>query len=131
MLDHMGFRVKDLKASRRFYDACVNALGLATIDNSDESFLIGRSAEEPLPFIWVGTALPAFWTAAHKTSASPIHVAFAAKDRAAVDRFYAAALDAGGIDNGAPGRRGPEAMNYYAAFVLDPDGNNVEAGVRE
>ena len=129
MLDHMGFRVKDLKAARRFYDACTNALGLATIDNTDESFLVGRSAEEPLPFIWVGTALPAFWTAAHRTSAAP--VAFAAKDRAAVDRFYAAARDAGGIDNGAPGLRAPEVMSYYAAFVLDPDGNNVEAGVRE
>jgi catechol 2,3-dioxygenase-like lactoylglutathione lyase family enzyme len=131
MLDHMGFRVKDLKAARRFYDACTNALGLVTVDNTDESFLIGRSAAEPLPFIWVGTALPAFWTAAHSTSAAPIHLAFAAKDRAAVDRFYAAALDAGGIDNGAPGPRAPEVMSYYAAFVLDPDGNNVEAGVRE
>ena len=131
MLDHMGFRVKNLEAARRFYDACAGPLGLATIDNSEQSFLIGRSAKKPLPFIWVGTALPAFWTAAHTTSAAPIHVAFAAKDRAAVDRFYAAALDAGGMDNGAPGRRGPEEMNYYAAFVLDPDGNNIEAGVRE
>jgi hypothetical protein len=65
----MGFRVKDLRASRRIYDACANALGLATIVNRDESFLVGRSVEEPLPFIWVGTALPAFWTAAHTTSA--------------------------------------------------------------
>ena len=131
MLDHMGFRVRDLAAARRFYDACTAPLGLATIDNSAESFLIVRSDEEPLPFIWVGTAMPAFWTVAHRTSAAPIHASFAAKDRAAVDAFYAAALKAGGIDNGAPGPRGPAAMNYYAAFVLDPDGNNVEAGVRE
>jgi catechol 2,3-dioxygenase-like lactoylglutathione lyase family enzyme len=131
MLDHMGFRVRDLAASRRFYDAWAALLGLATIDNSDESFLIVRSAEQPLPFVWVGTAMPAFWTPAHETSAAPIHVAFAARNRAAVNAFYAAALDAGGTDNGAPGPRGPEAMKYYAAFVLDPDGNNVEAGVRE
>jgi len=131
MIDHMGFRVHDLAASRQFYDACAVAIGLQTIDNSADSFLVGRSAEEPLPFIWVGTALPAFWTAAHATSNSPIHIAFKAPDRAAVDRFHQAALAAGGRDNGAPGPRGPATMNYYAAFVLDPDGNNVEAGIRE
>ena len=131
MLDHMGFRVRDLAAARRFYDACTAPLGLATIDNSAESFLIVRSAAEPLPFIWVGTPPPAFWTVGHRTSAAPIHVAFAAKDRAAVDAFHAAALKAGGVDNGAPGPRGGDAHGYYAAFVLDPDGNNVEAGVRE
>ena len=84
-----------------------------------------------MPFIWVGTAPPAFWTVGHRTSAAPIHFAFAAKDRAAVDAFYAAALKAGGVDNGAPGPRGGDAHRYYAGFVLDPDGNNVEAGVRE
>ena len=131
MLDHMGFRVRDLAASRRFYDACTAPLGLATIDNSAESFLIVRSAEAPLPFIWIGTALPAFWTPRHQTSAAPIHFAFTAKDRAAVDAFYTAALKAAGVDNGAPGPRGGDAYGYYAAFVLDPDGNNVEAGVRE
>ena len=131
MLDHMGFRVRDLVAARRFYDACTAPLGLATIDNTAESFLIVRSAEEPLPFVWVGTAMPAFWTPAHQTSAAPIHLAFTAKDRAVVNAFYAAALKAGGADNGAPGPRGGEAYGYYAAFVLDPDGNNVEAGVRE
>ena len=131
MIDHMGFRVRNLAASRRFYDACTSALGLGTIDNSEDSFLIGRSAKEPLPFNWVGTALPAFWTAAHTTSASPVHIAFRAENRASVDGFYQAALAAGGSDNGAPGPRGPAEMKYYAAFVLDPDGNNIEAGVRE
>jgi catechol 2,3-dioxygenase-like lactoylglutathione lyase family enzyme len=131
MLDHMGFRVRDLAAARQFYDACTAPLGLATIDNSENSFLIGESAAKPLPFIWVGTSLPAFWTPAHKTSAAPIHIAFRAKDREAVNAFYVAALDAGGMDNGAPGPRGGESQHYYAAFVLDPDGNNVEAGVRE
>jgi catechol 2,3-dioxygenase-like lactoylglutathione lyase family enzyme len=101
------------------------------IDNSEGSFLIGRSAAEPLPFIWVGTDQPAFWTAAHSISASPIHVGFAAPDKAAVDAFHRAGLAAGGRDNGGPGPRGPEAMGYYGAYLLDPDGNNIEAGWRD
>src|SRR5215831_8489985 len=121
MIDHMGFRVRDLAASRRFYDACAQALGLQVIDNTAESFLIARSAAQPLPFIWVGTTLPAFWSAAHVVSASPIHVGFAAPDRGAVDAFYRAALATGGRDNGSPGPRGPAEMKYYGAYVLDPD----------
>jgi len=130
MFDHMGFRVRDLAAARRFYDAVAAALGLQVIDNTATSFLIGRSAEEPIPFVWVGTDQPAFWTAEHRISASPIHVGFSAKDRAAVDAFHKAALAAGGADNGAPGPRGPAKMKYYGAYVLDPDGNNIEAGLR-
>jgi catechol 2,3-dioxygenase-like lactoylglutathione lyase family enzyme len=131
VIDHMGFRVRDLAAARRFYEACAAAIDLQVIDNSSESFLIVRSTEEHLPFIWVGTAQPAFWNAMHATSASPIHLGFKARDRAAVDQFYRAAVAAGGTDNGPPGMRGPAEMKYYAAFVLDPDGNNIEAGVRE
>jgi catechol 2,3-dioxygenase-like lactoylglutathione lyase family enzyme len=131
MIDHMGFRVRDLAAARAFYDACAAALGLQTADNGPESFVLGYSAAEPVPFIWIGTTEPAFWTPAHVTSASPIHLAFKATDRTMVDRFYEAALAAGGRDNGGPAPRGPAEMNYYAAFVLDPDGNNIEAGVRK
>lgn len=130
MFDHIGFRVRDLRAARRFYEATMAALGLAVIDNSDNSFLIGPNAERPIPFVWVGTDEPAFWTAAHRVSTSPIHLAFSAHDLAAVDAFHRAALAAGGRDNGAPGPRGPEAMHYYGAYALDPDGNNVEAGHR-
>jgi catechol 2,3-dioxygenase-like lactoylglutathione lyase family enzyme len=131
MIDHMGFRVRDLAASRRFYEACARAIGLQVIDNTADSFLIGRSAEQHLPFIWVGTTEPAFWSSGHTTSTSPIHVGFTARDRAAVDAFHRAAMAAGGRDNGAPGPRGPAEMKYYGAYVLDPDGNNIEAGVRE
>jgi catechol 2,3-dioxygenase-like lactoylglutathione lyase family enzyme len=131
MIDHMGFRVRDLAVARRFYEACARAIGLQVIDNSGESFLIGRSASEHIPFIWVGTAQPAFWNADHSTSTSPIHIGFTAQNRASVDAFYRAALNAGGKDNGAPGPRGPAEMKYYGAYVLDPDGNNIEAGVRE
>ncbi len=130
MLDHFGFRVADLAAARRFYDAAMNAIGLAVIDNSEASFLVVRSAGEPIPFLWIGTDQPSFWSTGHRTSASPIHVAFSAPDKATVDAFYKAALASGGTDNGAPGPRGPAEMNYYAAFVLDPDGNNIEAGFR-
>ena len=131
MIDHFGFRVRDLRAARRFYDACLPVLALQAVDNTETSFVIGHSAEEPLPFIWVGTTHPAFWNENHMTSMSPIHVAFRAPNRAAVDAFHRAALAAGGMDNGAPGPRGPAEMKYYAAFVLDPDGNNIEAGIRE
>lgn len=128
MFDHIGFRVRDLAAARRFYDAIAEALGLATADNTSTSFVFGRSAEEPIPYLWVGTDFPAFWTEAHRTSAAPVHVAFKAADRAQVHAFYEAALAGGGTDNGAPGVR--RAEGYYAAFVLDPGGNNIEAGVR-
>ena len=131
MIDHFGLRVRDLARSRFFYDAILPPLGLQAADNGRESFVIGRSKAEPLPFIWVGITQPAFWTGAHETSRSPIHVGFTAASRAAVDAFHRAALMAGGTDNGAPGPRGPAEVKYYAAFVLDPDGNNIEAGVRE
>ena len=130
MLDHMGFRVRDLAAARRFYEAITAPLGMAVIDNGPSSFLVVRDAEQPIPFVWVGTDKPAFWTDRHTTSASPIHLAFQAPDKAAVDAFHAVALAAGGTDNGAPGPRGPAEMKYYGAYVLDPDGNNVEAGFR-
>lgn len=130
MIDHFGYRVRDLAAARRFYDAIAPTVGLTTVDNTAESFLVGKSMAEPIPFIWIGTAQPAFWTSEHHTSAAPIHLAFKAPDRASVDAFYKAALNAGGTDNGAPGPRGPESMNYYGCYVLDPDGNNIEAGFR-
>lgn len=130
MLDHMGFRVRDLAVARRFYEAVAAALGLSVIDNTEASFLVARSIDRHIPFLWIGTAEPAFWTDRHQTSASPIHVAFQAPGPGAVDAFHRAALAAGGTDNGAPGPRGPAEMKYYGAYVLDPDGNNVEAGFR-
>jgi catechol 2,3-dioxygenase-like lactoylglutathione lyase family enzyme len=120
MLDHIGVRVRDLKPAKRFYESAMAALDLQVIDNTETSFLIGRSAEQPIPFIWVGTDEPAFWTTGNRVSASPIHIAFSAQSREAVDVFHRAALEAGGSDNGAPGRRGPKEMNYYAASLLIP-----------
>src|SRR5690606_24294176 len=102
-IDHFGFRVRDLDASRRFYDAAMKAIGLQVVDNTQTSFIVGRSIEEPIPFVWIGTEEPKFWRGGHVTSNSPIHVAFKAPDEAAVRAFHAAAIEAGGTDNGGPG----------------------------
>jgi catechol 2,3-dioxygenase-like lactoylglutathione lyase family enzyme len=129
MLDHTGFVVSDLAAARRFYDAVAAALGLGTTDNGEEAFLLGRSAEQPIPYLWIGTLRPSYWAEGSRPGLNQTHVAFAAASKEAVDAFHRAALDAGGRDNGAPGPR-EGADSYYGAFVLDPDGNNIEACYR-
>jgi catechol 2,3-dioxygenase-like lactoylglutathione lyase family enzyme len=129
MLDHSGFVVTDLKRARHFYDAVAGALGLGTIDNGEESFLLGRSAEEPIPYLWIGTMRPSYWAQGSRAGLNQTHIAFVAANKKAVDEFHRAALAAGGRDNGAPGPR-DGAGDYYGAFVLDPDGNNIEACVR-
>ena len=129
MLDHTGIVVGDLAAARRFYDAVAKALGLATVSNSPQSFLFGKSREEPIPYLWIGTLRPSYWVEGSRPGLNQMHIAFVAESRAMVDEFYRAALAAGGRDNGPPGPR-EGAGDYYGAFVLDPDGNNIEACVR-
>jgi len=129
MIDHTGIVVTDLAKARRFYDAFARPLGLATASNSPESFLFGRSAEEPIPYLWIGTIRPSYWVEGSRAGLNQAHIAFIAPDKAAVDAFYEAALSADGRDNGPPGPR-EGAGDYYGAFVLDPDGNNIEACVR-
>ena len=129
MLDHTGFVVTDLAKARRFYDAIAAALGLATHPNGEQSFLLGRSAEEPIPYLWIGTFIPSYWAEGSRPGINQMHVAFTAASTAQVDEFYRAALAAGGTDNGPPGPR-EGAGDYYGAFVLDPDGNNIEACCR-
>ena len=129
MLDHTGIVVTDLARARRFYDAIAEALGLATVSNSPESFLFGRSKEEPIPYLWIGTLRPSYWVEGSRAGLNQMHIAFAARSKAEVDAFHKAALAAGGTDNGPPGSR-EGAGDYYGAFVLDPDGNNVEACAR-
>jgi len=129
MLDHTGIVVSDLAKARRFYDAIAKALGLATADIGPNAFLFGRSAQEPIPYLWIGTLRPPYWVEGSRPGLNQMHVAFIAPSRAAVDEFYRAALAAGGRDNGKPGPR-EGAGDYYGAFVLDPDGNNIEACVR-
>jgi catechol 2,3-dioxygenase-like lactoylglutathione lyase family enzyme len=129
MFDHTGIVVTDLASARRFYDAIALALDLQTAANGPESFLFGKSAEEPIPYLWIGTIRPSYWVEGSRPGINQMHVAFRARDRAMVDAFYQTALAHGGRDNGAPGPR-EGAGNYYGAFVLDPDGNNIEACFR-
>jgi catechol 2,3-dioxygenase-like lactoylglutathione lyase family enzyme len=116
MYDHIGLKVADLEASVRFYSAALAPLGhvLSSHDASGAGF--GPPGE------------PALWLYPAKGSAgSGTHVAFRARDRKAVDRFHADGLKAGARDHGRPGLRADYSPTYYAAFLLDPDGNNVEA----
>ncbi len=129
MIDHTGIVVSDLAAARRFYDAVAVALGLQTKENGPQSFLFGKSAEEPIPYLWIGTLRPSYWAEGSRAGLNQMHVAFVAADKAQVRAFYDAALANGGRDNGAPGPR-EGAGEYYGAFVLDPDGNNIEACCR-
>lgn len=114
MFDHIGLRVKDLEASARLYTAMLASLGHVP-GTRDESYA-GFGPKDK----------PALWLHRDKSPAGA-HVALRAADRAAVDRFYAEGLKAGAKDNGAPGLRPDYAPTYYAAFLIDFDGNNLEA----
>lgn len=114
MFDHIGFTVADLQKSKRFYLAALAPLGHGLLAEGDGWAMIGNEAGR----IWIGSYGPA---------TSPFHVAVAANTRAHVRAFYSAAIGAGARDNGSPGVRANYSPNYYAAFVLDPDGHNLEA----
>ncbi|HTA64165.1 MAG TPA: VOC family protein [Xanthomonadaceae bacterium] len=122
MLDHIGFPVADLARSRAFYVAALAPLGFAPVMDVTREQTGGY---EGTGFGAAGR--PQFWIGNGERSGSAVHVAFTAADRAAVDAFHRAALAAGGTDNGAPGLRPHYHPGYYGAFVLDMDGNNIEA----
>lgn len=113
--DHMGFGVADFARSRAFYVAALAPLGVGVLHEGDGWAMFGKDGRGRL---WIGQIgrVP-----------GPVHIAFQAADRAEVRAFHAAALAAGGTDNGAPGIRAQYHPDYYAAFVLDPDGHNIEA----
>lgn len=115
MIDHVGLVVSSGERSRAFYTQALAPLGYGLVAQHD-----GVAAFGPpdMPLFWVYEG-----TSPHRN----VHVALVAADRAAVDRFHAAALAAGATDNGAPGLRPEYHEHYYGAFVLDPDGNNIEA----
>ena len=115
MFDHIGFPVSDLARTRAFYTAALAPLGIGVVMESPAGIGFGEAGK---PQLWFGN---------HASPPGGIHLAFAAANRAEVRAFYAAALAAGAIDNGAPGLRPHYHPNYYGAFVLDPDGHNVEA----
>lgn len=115
MIDHIGFPVSDFARSKAFYTAALAPLKLVSVTLGDDGAGFGYPGR------------PQFWIGAGKPLSGRLHVAFVADDRAAVQAFHVAALKAGGTDNGAPGLRPEYHASYYAAFVLDPDGHNVEA----
>jgi catechol 2,3-dioxygenase-like lactoylglutathione lyase family enzyme len=113
ILDHIAINVSDLERSRAFYAAALEPLGIGEIMARPGTVGMGRDGK------------PEFWLR-ERAPGEPVHVAFAA-DRPTVDAFHAAALAAGATDNGAPGVREMYHPGYYGAFVLDPDGHNIEA----
>jgi len=122
MLDHVGYAVADIERSKRFYVAALAPLSITllmevTAQQTGKEAHAGFGANGK-PFFWVGTGA---------RQSGSVHVAFTATSRAQVDAFYEAAIAAGGKDNGPPGVRAHYHPSYYGAFVLDPDGNNIEA----
>jgi catechol 2,3-dioxygenase-like lactoylglutathione lyase family enzyme len=125
MIDHLGFPVADVARSRAFYVAAFVPLGLGPVMDITREQTGGYEGTG-----FGADGKPLFWIGSGNALGGALHVAFKAKSRADVDRFYAAALAAGGRDNGAPGVRAEYSSDYYAAFVLDPDGHNIEAVCR-
>jgi catechol 2,3-dioxygenase-like lactoylglutathione lyase family enzyme len=122
MIDHTGFQVSDPAVSRAFYDKALGALGYSLLVE------VPKEHTKGLVVLGYGMAPKAeFWISQGTPNTPRLHIAFRASNRAAVDAFYQAAIAAGGKDNGAPGPRPHYHANYYGAFVLDPDGHNIEA----
>jgi catechol 2,3-dioxygenase-like lactoylglutathione lyase family enzyme len=123
MIDHIGFPVSDYARSMAFYTKALAPLGYSLVME------VGADVTEShAPAAGFGSGgKPDFWIGGEGGLEKPLHVAILAKDRASVEAFHRAALAAGGKDNGAPGLRPHYHANYYGAFVLDPDGHNIEA----
>jgi catechol 2,3-dioxygenase-like lactoylglutathione lyase family enzyme len=122
VIDHLGLQVDDYPRALRFYRLALAPLGISVImqltkeeTGTYEGAGLGRDGK------------PDFWISGGQRTAPPVHVAFVADSRTAVDQFFEAALAAGGVDNGGPGIRAHYHPNYYGAFVLDPEGHNIEA----
>jgi catechol 2,3-dioxygenase-like lactoylglutathione lyase family enzyme len=119
MIDHVSIGVRDVSAAKRFYTAALEPLGYRCLSESDSSLGYGREAIS----YWVNAAT----RPVQADKQSGLHFCFAAPTRESVRGFYAAALGAGGKDNGQPGLRKDYGPNYYAAFIVDPDGYRIEA----
>jgi catechol 2,3-dioxygenase-like lactoylglutathione lyase family enzyme len=130
VIDHIGLHVRDVARATEFYLKALAPLGYGIVmqvsaEETGNGAALGFGAPGPAEDFQSGK--PSFWIGEGGQASGPMHVAFVAPSRAAVDAFYAAALKAGGTDNGAPGLRPDYHANYYGAFVFDPDDNNVEA----
>jgi catechol 2,3-dioxygenase-like lactoylglutathione lyase family enzyme len=121
MLDHVGIPIADYARSKAFYEKALAPLGYALVMEVPQTGKGERAAG------FGANGKPDLWIGGEGGLNHAVHIALLAKDRATVDAFYRAALAAGGKDNGAPGLRPHYHANYYGAFVLDPDGHNIEA----
>ncbi len=124
MIDHITFGVADFARSTAFYDSAFAPLGIKRL------FDVPLEHSGGVSLTGYGDVRPWFWIAEADATRGKLHVAMLAPDRGAVDAFYHQALAAGGRDNGAPGLRPHYGPDYYGAFVLDPDGHNIEAMCR-
>ena len=115
IIDHIGFSVSDFEKSNEFYSKALAPLGIDKIVELEGASGFGKNGKAE------------FWLGEGNLPQSTLHVAFAADNRKQVDEFYEAAMASGGKDNGSPGIREQYHPNYYGAFVIDPDGNNIEA----
>jgi catechol 2,3-dioxygenase-like lactoylglutathione lyase family enzyme len=132
LIDHTGIGVLDIHRSARFYEAALGALGAKALLRITQKREPAKDEGPDLGGVAYGVDRPVFWIDVFHLHAVKQHTAFRAQSRQQVDAFHAAALRAGGTDNGGPGlRSGSYPPGYYAAFVLDPDGNNIEAVFRE
>ncbi len=127
MIDHVGIKVKNVERSKAFYEAALAPLGIRVqydfgAPGRPQRHYVGFGETIDKVFLWIGTGIgvPA-------AQSGPVHICLAARSRKKVHEFYEAALAAGGKDNGAPGLRLDYTPTYYAAFIVDPDGNNLEA----
>jgi catechol 2,3-dioxygenase-like lactoylglutathione lyase family enzyme len=130
VFDHLGIVVADLRRSAELYGHMLAPLGYAILEQHrtgpDEGWVVISSGKPQSPFFVLAAGRPSFWNEDARPSTSPVHLCFTAPSREAVDAFHASGLEHGALDNGAPGvRREP----FYDAFLLDFDGNNIEAGV--
>lgn len=121
MIDHSGISVSDFELSKSFYEKALAPLGASFLH------LVPPEHTGGVKVGGFGVDTPCFWLDEGEAQKPPLHFAFKAKSRAIVNEFHATAIDAGGQDNGKPGLRKHYHENYYGAFVLDPDGNNIEA----
>jgi catechol 2,3-dioxygenase-like lactoylglutathione lyase family enzyme len=119
VLDHVGIRVSDFEQSKRFFTEALSPLGYELI--MEPSVSVAGFGRQGKPDFWIGQG----------DRGQPVHIAFAASDRASVDAFHEEALAAGGRNNGGPGLRPEYHQSYYGAYVFDPDGNNIEAVCHE
>jgi catechol 2,3-dioxygenase-like lactoylglutathione lyase family enzyme len=125
-LDHIGINASDYAKSKTFYEKALAPLGITAVMEYGTAAGFGRDGK---PDFWVGQGVTSFQKEEQLRPITPIHVCFAARTRAEVDAFHAAAVAAGGRDFGAPGLRPEYHASYYGAFVLDPDGHNIEAAI--